>query len=73
MRARRWPAAARRRKRFRRNQQLDGALSRLLVIAENYPQLRSNENFLHLQDEIAGHREPHRGGAPQIQRSAAAL
>jgi LemA protein len=36
------------------NQQLDGALSRLLVIAENYPQLRSNENFLRLQDEIAG-------------------
>jgi LemA protein len=36
------------------NQQLDGALSRLLVIVENYPQLRSNENFLRLQDEIAG-------------------
>ena len=36
------------------NQQLDGALSRLLVISENYPQLRSNENFLRLQDELAG-------------------
>jgi len=36
------------------NNQLEGALSRLLVIAENYPQLRSNENFLRLQDEIAG-------------------
>jgi LemA protein len=36
------------------NDQLSGALSRLLVIAENYPQLRSNENFLQLQDEIAG-------------------
>ncbi len=36
------------------NQQLDGALGRLLVIVENYPQLRSNENFLRLQDEIAG-------------------
>lgn len=36
------------------NQQLDGALARLLVIAENYPQLRSNQNFLQLQDEIAG-------------------
>src|SRR5579871_2592524 len=36
------------------NDQLSGALSRLLVIAENYPQLRSNENFLHLQDELAG-------------------
>jgi len=36
------------------NQQLEGALSRLLVVAENYPQLRSNENFLRLQDELAG-------------------
>jgi LemA protein len=36
------------------NDQLTSALSRLLVISENYPQLRSNENFLRLQDEIAG-------------------
>jgi len=36
------------------NGQLDGALSRLLLIVENYPQLRSNENFLRLQDELAG-------------------
>ena len=36
------------------NDQLSGALSRLLVIAENYPQLKSNENFLRLQDELAG-------------------
>jgi len=36
------------------NSQLDSALGRLLVVAENYPQLRSNENFLRLQDEIAG-------------------
>ena len=36
------------------NTQLDGALSRLLVISENYPNLRSNENFLRLQDELAG-------------------
>ena len=36
------------------NQQLDGALGRLLAIAENYPQLKSNENFLRLQDELAG-------------------
>jgi LemA protein len=36
------------------NNQLDGALGRLLVIVENYPQLRSNENFLRLQDELAG-------------------
>lgn len=36
------------------NQQLDGALGRLLLIIENYPQLKSNENFLRLQDELAG-------------------
>ncbi|HEV2176581.1 MAG TPA: LemA family protein [Terriglobia bacterium] len=36
------------------NGQLDGALGRLLAISENYPQLRSNENFLQLQDELAG-------------------
>jgi LemA protein len=36
------------------NQQLDGAIGRLLVIAENYPQLRSSENFLHLQDDLSG-------------------
>jgi len=36
------------------NGQLDGALGRLLVLVENYPQLKSNENFLRLQDELAG-------------------
>lgn len=36
------------------NNQLDGALGRLLLVVENYPQLKSNENFLRLQDELAG-------------------
>lgn len=36
------------------NNQLDNALGRLLLVVENYPQLRSNENFLRLQDELAG-------------------
>jgi len=36
------------------NGQLDGAIGRLLAIVENYPQLKSNENFLRLQDELAG-------------------
>ena len=36
------------------NQQLDGVLGRLLAIVENYPQIRSSENFLRLQDELAG-------------------
>jgi len=34
--------------------QLTGALSRLMVVVENYPQLKSNENFLRLQDELSG-------------------
>jgi LemA protein len=36
------------------NAQLDSALGRLLVVVENYPQLKSNENFMRLQDELAG-------------------
>jgi len=36
------------------NSQLDSALGRLLVISENYPQLKSNENFKLLHDEPAG-------------------
>jgi LemA protein len=36
------------------NQQLDGALVKVLALTENYPQLRSNESFLRLQDELAG-------------------
>ena len=36
------------------NNQLDGALGRLLLVVENYPQLKSNENFMRLQDELAG-------------------
>jgi LemA protein len=34
--------------------QLESALSRLLVIVENYPQLQSNESVLSLMDELAG-------------------
>jgi LemA protein len=33
---------------------LDTAIGRLLAIAENYPQLKANENFMGLQDELAG-------------------
>src|SRR4051812_8001454 len=36
------------------NNQLTGALGRLLAVVENYPQLRSSENFIRLQDELAG-------------------
>jgi len=36
------------------NQQLTGALGRLTVAIEAYPELKSNENFLRLQDELTG-------------------
>ncbi|HXV87366.1 MAG TPA: LemA family protein, partial [Gemmatimonadales bacterium] len=36
------------------NQGLTGALGRLLAIAEAYPQLKSNENFRALQDQLEG-------------------
>ena len=36
------------------NAGLTSALGRLLAIAENYPVLKANENFIHLQDELAG-------------------
>jgi len=36
------------------NGQVESALGRLFALQENYPQLRSNENFLRLQDELAG-------------------
>lgn len=34
--------------------EMENALSRLLVIVENYPDLKSNQNFIRLQDELAG-------------------
>jgi LemA protein len=36
------------------NNELSSALSRLLVVVENYPDLKSNQNFMRLQDELAG-------------------
>jgi LemA protein len=36
------------------NGQLDGALGRLLALSENYPDLKSNQNFQQLSDELAG-------------------
>lgn len=36
------------------NNELTGALSRLMVVVENYPNLKANEGFLRLQDELAG-------------------
>ncbi len=39
---------------IRANNRLTSALSRLLVVVERYPDLKANENFLRLQDELAG-------------------
>ena len=36
------------------NNGLTAALSRLLLVVERYPELKSNTNFLRLQDELAG-------------------
>jgi len=36
------------------NNQLSGALSRLLLVVERYPELKANQNFIRLQDELAG-------------------
>src|SRR5215203_5465552 len=42
-------------KRFQEaQQQLSGALGRLLAVSENYPELKSNQNFLSLQSQLEG-------------------
>jgi LemA protein len=42
-------------KRFQEaQQQLSGALGRLLAVSENYPELKSNQNFLALQSQLEG-------------------
>ncbi|MCL4479339.1 MAG: LemA family protein [Deltaproteobacteria bacterium] len=39
---------------FAANDQLDGALSRLLMVVQNYPNLKANKSFNRLMDELAG-------------------
>lgn len=36
------------------NEQLNTSLTRLYAVAENYPELKANESFIRLQDELAG-------------------
>ena len=36
------------------NNQLSSALARLLLVVERYPDLKANQNFIRLQDELAG-------------------
>ena len=59
--------------RLQTGNQMESALSRLLVVVENYPQLKSNENFLRLQDELAGSVHPRgetsRGCSPLHRRT----
>ncbi|HEY9686525.1 MAG TPA: LemA family protein [Coleofasciculaceae cyanobacterium] len=38
----------------RANASFDSALGRLLALAENYPQLKADQNFIRLQDELTG-------------------
>ncbi len=39
---------------MRAENELSSALSRLLLVVENYPQLKASQNFIRLQDELAG-------------------
>ncbi len=36
------------------DEELTSALNRLLVVVENYPELKSSQNFIQLSDELAG-------------------
>ncbi|MDZ4197974.1 MAG: LemA family protein [Kiritimatiellia bacterium] len=49
-----WSAAGKPAERVEAAQQMESALGRLMVIVERYPDLKANQNFLALQDELAG-------------------
>ena len=49
-----WGQAQGRGEKIEQANAMSGALSRLLLVAENYPQLKSNENFLVLQSQLEG-------------------
>ena len=53
--------------------QLTGALGRLLAVSENYPDLKSNANFLALQSQLEGYRESNLGSAARLYRCGARL
>jgi len=49
-----WASATTKQGKIEAAKGLEGALSRLLLVAENYPQLRASENFLALQTQLEG-------------------
>jgi len=49
-----WASATTKQGKIKAANGLEGALSRLLLVAENYPQLKANENFLGLQASLEG-------------------
>ncbi len=49
-----WASATTRQGKIKAAQGMEGALSRLLLVAENYPQLKAGENFLALQTQLEG-------------------
>ncbi|MFA6169818.1 MAG: LemA family protein [Candidatus Margulisiibacteriota bacterium] len=49
-----WAGAKTSTERIKAANQVEGVLGRLMVVVENYPQLRASENFRALQDELAG-------------------
>ena len=53
--------------------QLTGALGRLIAVSENYPDLKSNQNYPRAAVAARRHREPHRGRAARLHRGGAGL
>ena len=49
-----WAKAQTRDQKIETANQMTGALSRLLLVAENYPDLKANQNFLALQSQLEG-------------------
>ena len=49
-----WSAATTVEEKAKTATEMEGALSRLLVVAENYPELKASQNFQNLQVELAG-------------------